>query len=87
MPPFVYGFLVLYLGMGLAVLISGIRVWRQAARASLPARFRTQFTVWVILLVGGAILMLSSHTTVGLLMFLGSQFLPRNAGKVSPLGP
>ncbi len=77
LPLFVYGFLTFYFGLGLAVLYSGLRNWRQAADSSLPTRLRLQFILWLILLVGGIILMVTGPFTVGLLMILGSLFLPR----------
>ncbi|MEI7881343.1 MAG: hypothetical protein WCI95_10755 [bacterium] len=79
MPPFVYGFLVFYFGIGLAVLLSGLRTWRQASILSIPVRFSMQFALWGVLLFGGLILTFTPLHTAGLLMILGSQFLPRKA--------
>jgi hypothetical protein len=81
MPPFVYGFLLFYLGIGLVVLISALRLWRPVAASSIPASFSKQFAIWLFMLIGGVILLATPLHTAGLLMILGSQFLPR---KVSP---
>lgn len=78
-PPFVYGFLIFYFGIGLAVLFSGLSTWRKTSVLSIPARFRIQFTLWFILLFGGLILTFSPIYTTGLLMLLGSQFFPRTS--------
>ncbi len=81
MPPFVYGFLIFYLGMGLTILISALRIWRSVAVSSIVANLRPQLAIWLFMLMGGVILLATRLHTVGLLMILGAQFLPR---KVKP---
>lgn len=79
MPPFVYGILLLLVGLGLGVLYSGILTWRRSSLSSILYVFRLQFTLWAILLVGGLILIMTPFSTFGLTMFLCSQFLPRKS--------
>lgn len=81
MPPFVYGFLTFYLGLGLVLLFSGIRMWRRAATLSIPLKFGAQFILWLVLLAGGLILLVTPLPATGCLMILGSQFLPRNGSR------
>jgi hypothetical protein len=77
MPPFVYGFLIFYLGIGLTVLISALRIWHPVAVSSISASLSTQFVIWLFMLIGGVILLATPLNTAGLLMILGAQFLPR----------
>lgn len=81
MPPFVYGFLAFYFGLGAVILVSGIRALRRAAAMPVPAWPHVQLTAWLSLLVGGVIMMVAGQTTYGLLMVLAAQFFPR--GNVS----
>lgn len=77
MPPFVYGFLVFYLGLGLAVVFKSLRsLLKPDSIVSAP--FPTaQFAVWLLLLVGGLIALAFNQLALGSISILLSQFLPR----------
>jgi len=63
-------------------LIPGaLRIWRSVAVSSIVANLRPQLAIWLFMLMGGVILLATRLHTVGLLMILGAQFLPR---KVKP---
>jgi len=78
MPPFVYGFLLFYFGLGLAVLFAGIRLYRKSASLPTPHRCSMQTGIWAILLIGGSITVAFNQIAIGFMMMLVSQFFPRN---------
>ncbi len=78
MPPFVYGFLLIYFGLGLAVLIGSIRNLRNAPAMPIPPRCSLQFALWLVLLADGSILLATDQSASGFIMLLLSQFLPRS---------
>jgi len=70
--------LALYLGMGLAAVGSSIRNIRRAGTLSRPPLAGLQCAVWLAFLAGGIVLLLATqHAGMGVMMILGSQFLPR----------
>jgi hypothetical protein len=79
MPPFVYGFLLFYFGLGLGVLIAGIRLLRKSASQPIPPRCSMQTAIWAVLLIGGSITLAFHQIAIGSMMVLGSQFFPRNS--------
>ena len=82
MPPFVYGFLLFYFGLGLAVSIATIRALRNASPLPIPPWCSAQFAVWAILLAGGLTAVIFEQHGIGSMMILLSQFFPRS-GRIS----
>lgn len=79
MPPFVYGFLLMYFGLGVAIIIAGIRNLRNAASMPVTPRCSSQFVIWSILMAGGAIAFVLQQTGFGTILLLVAQFFPRKA--------
>ncbi len=77
MPPFVYWFLLFYLGLGLAVILSGIRALRKAASLPVPPWCSFQFKLWAGLLIAGVIALALQRLGAGCILVLAAQFLPR----------
>ena len=78
MPLFVYGCILLYFGLGLAVLIASIRSLRNAPAMPIPPRCSIQLSLWLVLLAGGLFLLANDQSATGFIMLLFSQFLPRS---------
>jgi hypothetical protein len=76
-PPFVYGFLLFYFGLGLAVSVAAIRAFRSASSLPPPPCITIQFALWAVLLSGGLISLIVQQYGIGSIMILVSQFFPR----------
>ncbi len=84
-PPFVYGFLLFYFGLGIAVIVTSLRTLHNTQFIGESIHSTTQFTVWLLLLAGGLVALAFNQLALGSIMILLSQFLPR-AGR-SPACP
>jgi hypothetical protein len=79
-PTFVLIFLALQLGLGLVLLtapILSLRRWRKQRDSLVVPLPRFQFVIWVCLVIGGIILLLSGKTYLAILALLFAQLLPR----------
>lgn len=77
MPPFVYGFLLFYLGLGLAVVFKSLHSLLKPHFIVLAPFSTAQFALWSLLLAGGFIAIAFNQLPLGSISILVSQFLPR----------
>lgn len=77
MPAFVYGFLLFYLGLGLVVVVAGIRALRKADSLPVPPWHTFQSRLWAGLLIAGVIAIALQEVGAGCILVMAAQFLPR----------
>ena len=79
MPPFVYGALLLYFGLGMLALFASLRALRRTSTAPVPRWSTIQFRIWAALLIAGAIAITLQQLGIGTVLVLLSQFFPRTS--------